>query len=138
MMETTFLMVKPDGMRRKLVGEIIKRMEAKDFTLVAAKLMTISSAMAAEHYREHLGKPFYEELIQFICSGPVLAMVWEGRDVIALTRLLLGHRDPLQASQGTIRGDFANYKTENIAHAADSPEAAAREIALFFQGVSCG
>ena len=135
-MERTFLMVKPDGVRRKLVGEIIRRMEQKGFTLEAARVLVISRKLAEEHYIEHWGKPFFEELVNFICSGPVVAMVWKGYDAIALTRRMVGHRDPHQALPGTIRGDYAALRTENLVHAADSPEAAAREIALFFNEAS--
>lgn len=131
-MENTFLLVKPDGVKRRLVGEIIGRMEDKGFNLIAAKVLLITRRLAAEHYIEHLGKPFYEELLSFITSGPVVAMVWQGPEVIQLTRKILGHKDPLQAEPGTIRGDFAHSTTENLAHAADGPRAAAREIALYF------
>lgn len=131
-MEKTFLMVKPDGVKRKLLGKIIGRMEAKGFTLAAIRTLVISPALAAEHYKEHRGQPYYEELITFICSGTVVAMIWNGDDIIALTRQMLGHRNPLQALPGTIRGDYAYCCTENLAHAADSPQAAAREIDLFF------
>lgn len=127
-------MIKPDGVKRKLVGEVIRRLEKRGFSLVAARMLVISPELAQAHYKEHLGKPFFEELIKFICSGPVMAMIWEGHNVIALARLLLGNRDPLLATPGTIRGDYAYYKTENIAHAADSAAAAAREISLFFAG----
>jgi nucleoside-diphosphate kinase len=133
-MERTFLMVKPDGVRRKLVGEVIRRMEQKGFSLEAARMLVIPRKLAEEHYIEHWGKPFFQELVNFICSGPVVAMVWKGHDAIALTRRMLGHRDPQQALPGTIRGDYAYLKTENLVHAADSPDAAAREIALFFNG----
>ena len=133
-MEQTFLMIKPDGVKRRLVGEIIRRMEQKGLILEAARVLVIPRQLAEEHYIEHWGKPFFEELVSFICSGPVVAMVWKGDDAIELTRRMLGHRDPLQAMPGTIRGDFATVKTENLAHAADSPEAAAREIGLFFNG----
>lgn len=133
-MERTFLMIKPDGVRRRLVGEVIRRMEQKGFSLEAARMLVIPRKLAEEHYIEHWGKPFYEELVNFICSGPVVAMVWKGHDAIELTRRMLGHKDPLQALPGTIRGDYACLKTENLVHAADSPEAAAREIALFFDG----
>jgi nucleoside-diphosphate kinase len=132
--ERTFLMVKPDGVKRKLVGEIIGRMEAKGFILAAARVLVLSPTLAEEHYREHRGRPYYRELVEFITSGPVVAMVWEGPGVVELTRRLLGHREPLQALPGTIRGDYAGQTTQNLAHAADSPETAAREIALFFQG----
>lgn len=131
-MERTFVMVKPDGMRRKLAGEIIQRLESKGINLEEAAILRISPELAEEHYFEHRGKPFFAGLITYICSGPVLAMVWYGHDAIGLTRLLVGHRDPLQALPGTIRGDYATTTTENLVHASDSPQAAQREIKLFF------
>lgn len=133
-MERTFVMIKPDGVKRKLVGEIIQRLENKGLLLEQARMLTIPVAMAEEHYKEHNTKSFYARLVSFICSGPVIAMVWQGPDVIALTRTMVGNREPLQAAPGTIRGDFAFTSTENLVHAADSPEAAEREIKLFFGG----
>lgn len=131
-MEQTFIMVKPDGVRRKLVGEIIKRLEDKGFELVDMKMLTISADLAAEHYREHQGRDYYRGLIDHITSGPVVAMAWQGPDVVEVTRLLVGHRHPRQALPGTIRGDYAATSTENLVHAADSSQAAARELKLFF------
>ena len=132
-MERTFLMVKPDGVQRGLIGEIVKRFEQKGFQLVACKLMTVSREMAEKHYAEHKGRPFYEELVQFITSGPVLAMVWQGDQVIALARKMIGKTNALEAEPGTIRGDFAVHTGRNIIHGSDSPENAEREIAIFFE-----
>lgn len=133
-MERTFVMVKPDGMQRKLAGEIIRRLERKGLNLEMARVLQLSPQLAEEHYSEHRGKPFFSDLITYICSGPVLAMVWSGEDAIAMTRYLVGHRNPLQAMPGTIRGDFAHTTTENLVHASDGAQAAEREIQLFFGG----
>jgi nucleoside-diphosphate kinase len=132
--ERTFVMVKPDGMRRKLAGEVIRRLERKGLNLEMARVLQLSPQLAQEHYAEHREKPFFANLITYICSGPVLAMVWSGKDAIALTRMLVGHRDPRQALPGTIRGDYVNTTTENLVHASDGPQAAQREIQLFFGG----
>ena len=132
-MERTFLMVKPDGVQRGLIGEIVKRFEQKGFQLVACKLMTVSREMAETHYAEHKGRPYYEELVQFITSGPVLAMVWQGDQVIALARKMIGKTNTLEAEPGTIRGDFAVHTGRNIIHGSDSPENAEREIGIFFR-----
>ena len=131
-MEQTYLMIKPDGVKRRLIGEIVQRFEKKGFTLVNAKLMTISPDLAKQHYAEHQGKPFFDELVSFITSGPVFAMVWEGDNVVELSRLLIGKTDPKEASPGTIRGDYAFTKSENVIHGSDSVESAIREINLFF------
>jgi len=131
-MEKTFVMVKPDGVRRKLVGAVIQRLEQKGLVLKEARMLVVSQEMAEIHYNEHRNKVFFGNLVAHISSGPVLAMVWKGNNAIALVRLLIGHRDPLQALPGTIRGDYACISTENLVHAADSIEAAEREINLFF------
>ncbi|WKB37129.1 nucleoside-diphosphate kinase [Terrilactibacillus sp. S3-3] len=131
-MEKTFLMVKPDGVARQLVGEIVQRFEKKGFKLVAAKLMVISDELAERHYGEHKGKPFFGELVQFITSGPVFAMVWEGDDVIRQARKMMGATNPGESDLGTIRGDFGIHVSHNIIHGSDSPESAEREIGLFF------
>ena len=131
-MERTYIMVKPDGVQRGLVGEIVSRFEQKGFKLVAGKLCQMSKDQAARHYAEHEGKPFYEELIQFITSGPVFAMVWEGDEVIQLARKIIGKTKVLDAEPGTIRGDFAAPTNFNLIHGADSPESAAREISNMF------
>ncbi|MFC0214855.1 nucleoside-diphosphate kinase [Paenibacillus chartarius] len=132
-MERTFLMVKPDGVQRGLIGEIMRRLERKGFQLAAAKLMMVSKELAELHYAEHKGKDFYEPLVEFITSGPVFAMVWEGDQVIALSRILMGKTNCLEAIPGTIRGDYASHTRFNLIHGSDSPESAAREIANFFR-----
>ncbi|MCM3163105.1 nucleoside-diphosphate kinase [Metabacillus litoralis] len=132
-MEKTFLMVKPDGVQRQLIGEIVGRFERKGFQLAGAKLMTIPVELAEKHYGEHKGKPFYEELVQFITSGPVFAMVWQGENVIELSRKMMGKTNPKDAEPGTIRGDYTMFVSKNIIHGSDSPESAEREISLFFQ-----
>lgn len=131
-MEKTFLMVKPDGVQRNLVGDIVKRFESKGFKLVGAKLMNISNDLAETHYGEHKERPFFGELVQFITSGPVFAMVWEGENVITTARDMMGKTNPLEAASGTIRGDFGMTVGKNIIHGSDSIESAAREISLFF------
>lgn len=131
-MEKTFLMVKPDGVQRNLVGEIVARFERKGFKLAGAKLMVIPSALAEQHYGEHSDKPFFGELVDFITSGPVFAMVWEGEEVIATARQMMGATKPQDAAPGTIRGDFGVTVGKNVIHGSDSPESAEREINLFF------
>ncbi|QDP40462.1 nucleoside-diphosphate kinase [Radiobacillus deserti] len=131
-MEKTFLMVKPDGVQRDLVGDIVSRFEKKGFKLAGAKLMKITEALAEEHYAEHKGKPFFQELVGFITSGPVFAMVWEGENVIATARQMMGKTNPQDALPGTIRGDFGLTVGKNVIHGSDSPESAEREIGLFF------
>ncbi|GAA4709046.1 nucleoside-diphosphate kinase [Brevibacillus fulvus] len=131
-MEKTFLMVKPDGVQRNLIGEIVSRFEKKGFTLAAAKLMNVSRELAEKHYAEHKERPFFGELVDFITSGPVFAMVWEGNNVISTARGMMGKTNPADAAPGTIRGDFATSVGMNIIHGSDSPESAEREIALWF------
>lgn len=131
-MEKTFLMVKPDGVQRNLVGDIVSRFEDKGFTLAGAKLMNISRELAEEHYGEHKERPFFGELVDFITSGPVFAMVWEGDNVIATARQMMGATNPQEAAPGTIRGDYAVQVGMNIIHGSDSAESAEREINLFF------
>ncbi len=131
-MERTFLMVKPDGVQRGLIGEIVKRIERKGFQLIAAKLMVISRPQAEKHYAEHKDKPFFGELVDFITSGPVFAMVWQGDQVIQMSRTLMGKTNALDAAPGTIRGDFAVHTGMNLIHGSDSPESAEREIGNFF------
>jgi nucleoside-diphosphate kinase len=131
-MERTFVMVKPDGVQRGIAGQVVSRFESKGLKLAAAKLMTIDAELAAKHYGEHLGKPFYEKLVNFITSGPVLAMVWEGDDAISVVRTVVGKTNPKEAGPGTIRGDYGMTTGRNIIHASDSPASAEREIALFF------
>lgn len=132
MVERTFIMVKPNGVERGLVGEIVRRFEARGFTLHGLKLLRMSRELAERHYAEHVGKPFFEPLVAFITSGPVVAMVWEGREAIAVTRAMMGVTDPVEAAPGTIRGDLALSKEENVVHGSDGPQSAAREIDLFF------
>ncbi len=132
-MERTFVMVKPDGVERGLVGEVIRRLEAKGLRLVAMKLVRIGRGLAEEHYAAHRERPFFAELVGFITSGPVVAMAWEGKGAVAVVRLLMGATDPAAAAPGTIRGDLALDIGRNVVHGSDSPAAAAREIALFFR-----
>ena len=132
-MERTFVMVKPDGVQRGLIGEIIGRFEDRGLKLVGAKLMQIDQELAEEHYAEHTDKPFFEDLTDFITSGPVLAMVWEGQDAIAQVRQMMGATDPADAAPGTIRGDFGLDMGRNVIHGSDTePGSAEREIELFF------
>ncbi len=131
--DRTFLMVKPDGVQRGLVGNVISRMENKGLKLVAMKMIHISPDLASHHYEEHKGKPFYDGLIEFITSAPVVAMIWEGDDVIEMVREAVGATDPRKSAPGTIRGDLAVFTGKNIVHASDSPESAKREIGLFFK-----
>lgn len=131
-MEKTFLMVKPDGVQRNLIGEVVNRFEKKGFKLVGAKFMIISDELAKKHYAEHDGKPFFYDLVDFITSGPVFAMVWEGNEVIKTARHMIGSTNPLEAENGTIRGDFGMVVNRNIIHGSDSLESAQREIDLFF------
>ncbi|MDF2935489.1 MAG: nucleoside diphosphate kinase [Paenibacillaceae bacterium] len=132
-MDKTFLMVKPDGVQRGLIGEIVKRFEMKGFQLIAAKLLIVSKEQAEFHYAEHREKPFYGELVEFITSGPVFAMVWQGDDIVTLSRLMMGKTKAVDAVPGTIRGDFSIHTGMNLIHGSDSPEAAEREIGNFFR-----
>ena len=132
--ERTFAMVKPDGVKRGLVGEVIRRLEAKGYNLVALKMMQIPREMAERHYGEHQGKPFFEGLVSFITSGPVVAMVVEGENVIAEWRKMMGTTNPADAALGTVRGDFATTIDENVVHGSDAPATAQREIEIFFGG----
>ena len=132
-MERTFLAIKPDGVQRKLVGEIIRRFEAKGFTLVGLKLMSVSRELAETHYGVHKEKPFFPGLVNFITSGPVVAMVWEGKGVIASARKIIGATNPLNAEPGTLRGDFGVDVGRNIIHGSDAPETAEQEIKLWFK-----
>ncbi|MGV3488083.1 MAG: nucleoside-diphosphate kinase [Tuberibacillus sp.] len=131
-MERTFLMVKPDGVQRNLIGEIVSRFEKKGFKLVGAKLMSISQELAEKHYAEHKERPFFGDLVSFITSSPVFAMVWEGENVIATARNMMGKTNPVEAGPGTIRGDYGVQVSQNIIHGSDSLESAVREINLFF------
>ncbi len=131
-MERTFIMIKPDGVQRGLVGEVIGRFEAKGFTLVGLKLMSVSKELAEEHYDVHKERPFFGGLVEFICSSPVVAMVWEGEGVVASARKLIGATNPLSAEPGTIRGDFGVSVGRNLIHGSDAIETAQREISLWF------
>ncbi|HHU76498.1 MAG TPA: nucleoside-diphosphate kinase [Firmicutes bacterium] len=131
-MEQTFSMIKPDAVQRNLVGEIIGRFEKKGLKLAALKLLSINKELAERHYAEHVGKPFFKDLVSFITSGPVVAMVWEGQNAIQVVRTMMGKTDPQEALPGTIRGDFGLFTGNNIVHGSDSPESASREINLFF------
>jgi nucleoside-diphosphate kinase len=130
--QQTFVMVKPDGVRRRLVGEVIGRIEAKGYDIREMKLMTVDESLAKKHYAEHVDKPFFDELVSFVTSGPSVAMVVEGSDAVAGLRQIMGATNPLDATPGSIRGDFASEITQNIVHGSDSPESAEREINLFF------
>jgi nucleoside-diphosphate kinase len=134
-MDLTFVMVKPDGVSRGLVGEIISRLEQKGLKLVAAKLELIPETRVIDQYREHVEKPFFPGLRSYIMSGPCFLMVWEGRNVVSVTRILIGATDPAGADPGSIRGDLALEIGRNVVHGSDSPESADREIALHFSPV---
>jgi nucleoside-diphosphate kinase len=131
-MERTYLMIKPDGVQRNLIGEVVSRFEKKGFTLVGAKLMTLSKEIAETHYAEHKERPFFGELVSFITSGPVFAMVWEGENVISTARTMMGTTNPAEAAPGTIRGDYGVQVSMNVIHGSDSSESAEREISIFF------
>ncbi len=138
-MDRTFVICKPDAVERGLVGEILSRLEARTLRIAAAELRTLDKTVAGEHYREHEGKPFYEDLVAFITRGPSLLLVVEGpRDTYAVVRTMMGATSPADAAPGTIRGDFAISNTENLIHGSDSHESAAREIALFFPSLGRG
>lgn len=131
--QKTFLMVKPDGVKRQLVGDIVDRFERKGFVLKGAKLMQISPELAKKHYAEHAERPFFGELVEFITSGPVFAMVWEGENVISVARLMMGATNPEQSAPGTVRGDYSTTVSHNVIHGSDSLASAEREIGLFFK-----
>jgi nucleoside-diphosphate kinase len=131
-MEHTFVMVKPDGVRRGLVGEVISRLERKGLSLERMRMLTIDDDRAGRHYAEHEAKPFFGELVAFITGGPVVAMEWSGPNAIAIVRTLMGPTNPAEAPPGTLRGDFGTIITENIVHGSDSAQSAGREISLFF------
>jgi nucleoside-diphosphate kinase len=130
--ERTFVAIKPDGVERGLIGEIIGRFEKRGLKLVGLKQMQMATDLAERHYGEHKGKPFFEGLVNFITSGPIVAMVWEGKGAIALCRSVIGATSPAAAAMGTIRGDLALDISRNMVHGSDGPESAAREIGLFF------
>lgn len=132
MSERTLVLIKPDGVSRGLIGEVISRIERKGFSIVALELRTLDRATAEAHYGEHAGKPFFESLVEFITSGPLVAAVIEGNEAITQWRSMMGATNPVNAPLGTIRGDLATEMQFNVSHGSDSPESAAREIALFF------
>ena len=131
-MARTLILIKPDAFQRAISGEILARFERKGLKLVAMKLMTMDRALAEQHYAEHAGKPFFGELVEFITSGPLVALVLEGHEAVAAARQTIGATDPLEAAPGSIRGDFALEVGQNMVHGSDSDESAAREVALFF------
>jgi len=131
-LERTFIMIKPDGVRRKLVGEIISRIERRNLTILAMRMLTPSRELAEEHYAAHRGEDFFEPTVAFTTSGPVVAMIVEGDNVVTLMRHMMGALNPLDAESGTIRGDFTISTRENLIHGSDSVETAEREIALWF------
>ena len=131
-MERTFIMIKPDGVQRNLVGEVIRRFETKGFKLVGLKLLSVSKELAAKHYDVHKERPFFTGLVQFITSSPVVAMVWEGDGVVASARNLIGATNPLTSPPGTIRGDFGVSVGRNLIHGSDAIDTAQYEIALWF------
>ncbi len=128
----TFFMIKPDGVQRNLVGEIISRVEAKGFSITKIKMMTISKELAEQHYGEHKDKPFFSDLVSFITSGPVVAMQVEGENVVLQIRNLMGATNPSESTPGSIRGDLATELDKNVVHGSDSDESAERELSLFF------
>lgn len=131
-MEKTFLMIKPDGVQRNLVGAIINRFEQKGYKLVGMKLIQVSRALAEKHYAEHVGKPFFEGTVSYITSSPVIAMVWEGKNVVAGAREMMGATNPNNAAPGSIRGCYGLDISRNVIHGSDSPASAEREIGLYF------
>lgn len=135
MTQRTLVLVKPDGVARGLVGDVLARIERKGFRLIALQMRTLTADIAEEHYAEHKGKPFFGDLVAFITSGPLVAAVIEGPEAIASWRTMMGATNPANAAPGTIRGDLATETQNNVTHGSDSPESAAREIALFFPGL---
>lgn len=132
-MERSLVLIKPDGVQRGLCGEIIKRLEARGLQMIAGKFIHVPDSLAREHYKVHLGKPFYEGLVKYITSSPVFAFVWEGPSAIAAIRQTIGDKNPIEAAPGTIRHDLALLTSRNLTHASDSIETAATEIALWFK-----
>lgn len=132
-MERSLVLIKPDGVQRGLCGEIIKRLESRGLQMIACKLLQVPQTLAQEHYKEHVGKPFYEGLLKYITSSPVLAMVWEGPAAIAAIRQTMGATNPAEAAPGTVRHDLAILTSRNLTHASDSAESAKTEISLWFK-----
>uniref|UniRef100_A0A665UWQ1 Nucleoside diphosphate kinase B n=1 Tax=Echeneis naucrates TaxID=173247 RepID=A0A665UWQ1_ECHNA len=133
-MERTLIAVKPDGVQRRLVGQIIQRFEQRGFKLVAVFFDKVSEDLLSQHYGQLRTKPFYPSLLHYMTSGPVVAMVWEGHNVVQTSRSMVGHTNPAEARAGTVRGDFSIHVSRNVVHASDSQEGAQREIQLWFQG----
>lgn len=131
--ERTLVLVKPDGVRRGLVGELIGRLERRGLRLVGLRCLLMSRELAMRHYGEHADKPFFQDLVDFITSAPLVASVWEGPQAVAMVRTMMGATNPVQAAPGTIRGDLAVELSENVVHGSDSPARAAEEVALFFR-----
>ena len=131
-MERTFVAIKPDGVKRGLIGKILERFENKSYKIIAMKLINVTPEVAAKHYEEHVGKPFYDNLIKFITMGPIVAMVVEGKNAIKGVRHLVGKTNPDEADDGSIRADFSSFSTLNLVHASDAVERAQREINLYF------
>jgi nucleoside-diphosphate kinase len=134
-MERTFLMIKPDGVKRGLVGEIIGRFEKKGFKLIALNQLDAKRETVEAHYAVHRDKPFFAGVVNFILSGPVVTMVWEGEDVVAIARKMMGATKPTESASGTIRGDFSNSVEKNLIHGSDSPDTAATEINLWYPNI---
>ncbi|XP_029363920.1 nucleoside diphosphate kinase, mitochondrial [Echeneis naucrates] len=132
--ERTLIAVKPDGVQRRLVGQIIQRFEQRGFKLVGLKMVQVSEDLLSQHYGQLRTKPFYPSLLHYMTSGPVVAMVWEGHNVVQTSRSMVGHTNPAEARAGTVRGDFSIHVSRNVVHASDSQEGAQREIQLWFQG----
>ena len=132
-MERTLILVKPDGVQRGLIGQVINRFERRGLKLIGMKFMQMSGELASEHYGEHIGKPFYASLVSYIISGPIVAMCWEGPNAVAAARATIGATKPVEASPGTIRGDFGMEIGRNIVHGSDSPENGIKETNIFFR-----
>ena len=132
-MEQTLVLVKPDGVQRGLIGEVISRLERRGLNLVAMKLMQVDEALARQHYGEHVDRPFFPGLVSFITSGPIVAMVWEAESAIEIVRQTLGATNPVNSAPGTIRGDLGINIGRNLVHGSDGPESARREVSLFFK-----
>jgi nucleoside-diphosphate kinase len=130
--DRTFVMIKPDGVQRGLIGDIVSRLERRGLKIVAMKMLVVGDSLAKKHYEEHAAKPFFTSLVGFIKSGPVVAMVVEGRNAVPIVRSMVGATNPANSSPGTIRGDYALETGRNVIHASDSPESAKREISLYF------
>ena len=132
-MERTLVLVKPNGVARGLIGEVVGRLERRGLTIRGARMLMVSAELAGRHYAEHVGKPFYDDLVDFITSGPMFAMVVGGPSAISVVRAMMGATNPLNAAPGTVRGDFGLDTGQNLVHSSDGPESAEREIGLFFK-----